>query len=86
MPEFPDNIPNWILPKIISEPLNPVHLLVEDGHDADGAVFEQLPIDEVPLIATDEAADAEFRRDGEGRERRATVTSFQRKLESLCSF
>jgi hypothetical protein len=41
-----------------------VHALVQDRHDADIAVAEPPPVDEVVLLAEDTALDAEFRRIG----------------------
>jgi hypothetical protein len=39
-----------------------MHALVQDGHDADVAIREHLPVDEMPVVAADMAVDAEFRR------------------------
>jgi hypothetical protein len=41
-----------------------VHAFVQDCHDADIAVGEPAPVDEVPLVAKDVAIDPERRRDG----------------------
>jgi hypothetical protein len=42
-------------PEVVSESVDLVHPLMQDGHDADVAVRKQLPIDEMLLMATDGA-------------------------------
>jgi hypothetical protein len=50
-------------PEVVSETVNLVHPLMQDGHDADVAICKQLPIDKMLLIAADIAIHAELRRD-----------------------
>src|SRR3546814_11914991 len=49
--------------EVVAEALDLMHPLVQDRHDADVAVAEPAPIDDVPLMPEAEPADAELRRD-----------------------
>jgi hypothetical protein len=51
-------------PESVFEPVNLVHPIVQDRHDADLAIGERLPIDEMAFIAADIAVQAELRRNG----------------------
>ena len=48
--------------EILAEAVDLVHPLVQDRHDADIAVGEPAPIDEMVLVAEDKAIDAELGR------------------------
>lgn len=50
--------------EIFPEAIDLVHPLVQDRHDADVAVREPPPIDEMPFVAEEVAIDAEFGRNG----------------------
>ena len=50
--------------EIFPEAIDLVHPLVQNRHDADVAVREPPPIDEVPFIAEEVAVDVEFGRNG----------------------
>lgn len=47
-------------PEIIPEPVDLMHTLVQDGHDADVAVCEMAPVNKMAFIAEEETIDAEF--------------------------
>jgi len=48
---------------VLPEPIRLVHPFVQDRHDANAAVAEQFPVDEVLLIPADVSVDAELGRD-----------------------
>jgi hypothetical protein len=50
--------------EILSEAVDLVHTFMEDCHNADVAIREMTPVDEMPLVAEEEPLDAEFGRDG----------------------
>jgi hypothetical protein len=47
---------------IVAEAVDLMHALVQDRHDADVAIVEPAPIDEMVLVAEDIAIHAELRR------------------------
>src|SRR5690606_32273322 len=55
-------------PEIRAESVDLMHALVEDRHDADLAVREPAPIDDMALIAKRESLDAEFGRHRPGQD------------------
>lgn len=49
--------------EILSEPADLVHALMQDCHNADVAIGQSAPVDEVVLVAEEEAVHAELGRD-----------------------
>ena len=60
--------------EVVVETFDLVHPFMQDGHDADVAVCEKLPMYRLSFVAADIAVDAEFRRDGGPREVSAAMT------------
>jgi hypothetical protein len=54
----------WLVEKIVLEPLDLMHALVEDGDDADVAVSQSFPLHETSLVAEKNAFYAELSWDG----------------------
>jgi hypothetical protein len=55
---------NKVSGEILSEPVNLVHPFMQNRHDADVAVEQLAPIDEVMLVAKEETVDAKLDRNG----------------------
>lgn len=66
-------------PEILAKPGDLVHPLVQDGDDADPAIIEPAPVDEMVLVAKEVPVDTELRRDGSRRDPRGSRSSRTRR-------
>ncbi len=67
------------LPVIVSETVDLMHALMQNGDDADRAIVQPFPIDEMFLVAADEALHAKGGRTARHGTRRAAIASKRSK-------